>query len=272
MRLPGWSLADAVSEFLQSPRGVIASLAGSSLAWGGTPVVLGGRLTALEDLVAGVLPFATVGVASVVTVDAVAVGVAFEWVLFGYLVFRLLPRLLPADEPAGPVLESGRFRLLAVASVVALAQPLGASLPVILAESVRVVTVDSARDFLGLFVVWVLVSWGAIGGYLYREYWRTASPDDRIDFVDQMTGDAVTSDRRADERADLRRDDWVGPTSSGFLLLGASGKVVVMCSLLAFVAALGSMLFPLVETLVLVGILTGSVVDRRPSSRFAGAL
>lgn len=199
MRRPGRSLVEALSGFLRSPSGVLASLAGNSLAWGGTPVVLGGRLTVLEDVVAGLLPFATAGVATVFAVHAVTVGVAFEWVLFGYLVFRLLSRLLPTGEPAGGVLEPRRFRLLAVASVVALAQPLGASLPVIFSESVRVVTLDSAGDFLGLFPVWIALRWGVVGGYLYWGWWRDASPDDRIDFFDQTTGDTVTPDQRADE-------------------------------------------------------------------------
>jgi hypothetical protein len=167
MRVPGQSLLARASALVRSPRAVAASLAGNSLAWQALPDLLASGLGRLADAAWGALPFGLTAVV-VATEDAATVGLVFEWVLFGYLVYRLLPRLFPDEEPGASVLDERWFKLLTAALVLALAQPIAASLPVLAVDSLRLVRIDSGSAFVAVFGTWGVVSWTLLYASLRR--------------------------------------------------------------------------------------------------------
>jgi hypothetical protein len=263
MRLSSPSAVRSLLAGVRSSRAALVALAGNSVLLRGLPDLVVAALVRLLRVIPDWVPVVAAALTSVVAADLATVGLLFEWVLFSYLLYGLLPRLLPGEAPAGPVFGERRFRLLSVALTVALAFPLAAVVPVAFTPPLPQV-VGSARGIGVLLVTWMAVALAGTAGYLHVRWWRNASADEQLDFVAATIGREPTAERRADERRSLERDDWAGRLSSGLLLAGTSGRVVVVCALLGFVTAFAGMLFPLVEVAVVAGIVAGVATERVP--------
>lgn len=238
------------------------ALAGNSVVWRGLPDLVVAALVRLLRLIPDWLPVVATALTGLVAADLSLLGHLFEWLLFSYLLYRLFPRLLPDEAPAGPVFAERRFRLLAVAISVALALPIAAVVPSAFRPSLPDAVALASAPWVPLGVL--VAAAVAVTSYVYVRWWRHATPDEKLAFAAAAVGHEPTAERLTAELATLERDDWAATLDSGLLLFGSAGRVVLVCGMLGLVAAFAGMLFPLVEVVVVAGVAAGLVAERFP--------
>ncbi|WP_276260145.1 hypothetical protein [Haloglomus litoreum] len=252
-------------------------LAGNSIAWRLLPDAAGHRLAGLLEVALDGLVGTLVGITLTLTLaDLRLLGVAFDALLYFYLVSRTLPRFLPDGPPAGDTLGSRRFVYAASGAVLCLGFPLSMFLPVLFAASPVALLADatglslaapSAPVAVGFFFGWNLLLWVGISWYVHRSWWSTADLDERVAFYDQVLAKDVD---RAEVRRMVTRDGWLG---SLFRRLALLVPVILVVTMLAFFAVLSGfviILFPLPELVLLTAAVGSVVANRWPGGRLSG--
>lgn len=252
-------------------------LAGNSIAWRLLPDAVGHRLAGLLDVALDGLVGALVGAAVTLTLaDLRLLGVAFDALLYFYLVSRTLPRFLPDEPPAGDVLGTEGFVYAASGAVLCLGFPISMVLPVPFAASPVALLADatglslaapSGPASVGFFLAWNLLLWVGISWYVHRSWWGGADLDARVSFYDQLLAKRVD---RTEVRRMITRDGWLGSLFRRQALLVPVMLVVTTLAFFAVLSGFAIILFPLPE-LVLLAAAVGSVVANRwPSGRLSG--
>lgn len=72
--------------------------------------------------------------------------------------------------------------------------------------------------------------------------------------MNQLAGRGMTPEQRDEEIEALTRDGWLSPVSNCFAILAGTGSILVMSFILGVTAGSASMLFPLPELVVLLGV------------------
>ena len=275
------SIANAITTAVSTPRRVFTVLAGNSLFFRVVPESLLPALGRAADTVAdlAVIPLAVTAIAARGD-ELQVIGVGFEWLLLGYIVYRFFPRLFPGDGPVNTELERRRFRVLVTALALLWAVPLADLMPSLFGQSVLPPVVErfvfGGELFAPAFVGWIVGSALLLGGYLYTRWWHDATIDDRMAFMTRIRPGKPSANERDKIRERLGRDDWVGSVTDGLGLLSAVFVLVLVCLFFSLSIGIAGTLFPLPQVVVLVGV-TGSLVgerfpERTRLGRFGGAV
>lgn len=263
------AVTNALTATVTTPRRALATLAGNSLLFRAVPDTLLPALGRVADSLAdtALIPFVLAALA-VRGEELRLVGAGFDWLLLGYLVYQLLPRLFSEAEPAASFVGRRRFRLLATVLVCVFAVPIADQVPGVFSRSVLPPVVASAVNrmdvFVFVFVGWILASSTLIGVYLHGAWWRDAAIDERVAFMDQIRPGSPTDEQRAEIRDDLGRDDWVAPVSNGVGVISCTLVLVAVCLFLSMAVGFVGILFPLPQVVVLVGVTAPAVGKRFP--------
>ncbi|MUV87382.1 hypothetical protein GJ631_12620 [Natronomonas sp. CBA1123] len=263
------AVRSALTAAVATPRRVLATLAGNSLLFRALPDGLTSVAGRFGDLLADatVVPFVLAALA-VSGEELRLVGAGFDWLLLGYLVYQLLPRLFSDADPAASVIGRRRFRLLATVLVCVFAVPLADQMPGVFSRSVLPAVVASVMTrpevFVFVFVGWILASSTLIAAYLHWTWWRDAAIDDRVEFMDQIRPGSPTDEKQAEIHDDLTREDWVGPVSNGLGVVSCTLVLVAVCLFLSMAVGFVGILFPLPQVVVLVGVAAPAVGKRLP--------
>ena len=263
------AVTSALTAAVATPRRALATLAGNSLLFRAVPdailPVVGRVADSLADT--AVIPFVLAALA-VRGEELRLVGAGFDWLLLGYLVYQLLPRLFSDADPAASVVGRWRFRLLTTVLVCVFAIPIADQMPGVFSRSVLPSEVTSAVNRLDVFVAvlagWILASSTLIGLYIHRWWWRGATIDERVEFMDQIRPGSPTDEQKAGMREDLTRDNWVATVSNSLGVTSCALIFVAVCLFLSFIVGFVGILFPLPQVVVLVGVAAPAVGKRLP--------
>lgn len=274
------SIATALATVVSTPRRVFTVLAGNSLLFRVVPdglPALGRAADTVADL--AVVPLVLTALA-VRGEELQVIGVGFEWLLLGYIVYRSFPRLFSGDGPVNTELKRRPFRALVTALALVWAVPLADLMPSLFGRSVLPPVVERFAFGGGLFAPaflgWILGSGLLLGGYLYTQWWRDATVDGRMEFMIRIRPGKPSEGEREEIRERLGRDDWVGHVTDGLGLLSAVLVLVFVCLFFSFSIGVADTLFPLPQVVVLVGVAGSLVGERFPErtrlGRFGGAV
>lgn len=263
------AVTSALTAAVATPRRALATLAGNSLLFRAVPdallPVVGRGADSLADT--AVIPFVLAALA-VRGEELRLVGAGFDWLLLGYLVYQLLPRLFSDADPAASVVGRRRFRLLTTVLVCVFAIPIADQMPGVFSRSVLPSAVTLAVNRLDVFVSvlvgWILASSTLIGLYIHRWWWREVTIDERVEFMDQIRPGSPTDEQKEGMREDLTRDNWVGLVSNGLGVTSCALILVAVCLFLSFIVGFVGILFPLPQVVVLVGVAAPAVGKRLP--------
>lgn len=248
---------ESITDEIRRRWGVFGSLAGGSILGRALPrLVEGGSFRYLGDI-PELIPLVSVSIGGIQITQFGIVGLALEWLLISYLVFLSFPKILPLTEPAGEITDSRTLQVILTITVITLAKPVASYLPVAFSSTLPILQSSLGIGFLYFLLFWIVISLLVILVYIYISWWREASNEEKIDLVDQLSGGQLNQEQRDEEVRRLSKGGWESSTSKSLLLVGAAGRLLVICMLLGMVAGFANMLFPLLES----GILAGAVVS-----------
>lgn len=249
----------AILDVVRSPKGVLAALAGNSIAWRVVPDVFPPRVaTVLADVAES-----TAGPTATTLVGFVAGRLAFvafgiEWLMLLYALHLFLPRLsrvIGFEE----LLRQRGLRLLVAGYTLSISIAMGYSFsPLTEVEFAADGEFPIEASFAETWVIFMLLV-GIIpfSVYLWR-YHDLSTPERRLRIIRRFT----TVKGASDSEFGFRREDWIGWVADVALFLAMGTQIWAISITSALGIVILNSLFPLPEVLVLCAVAAGAI-DRR---------
>lgn len=250
---------------------LIGTLAGNSLLFRILPEMTHFRpLRLLIDILNIEFLSLLVAFLSIQTTGFRVIAVASEQLLFYFILYKYLPKILPSGPKVNEVVKLHSFKLLILTITAVIAIPIQSGVPAIWdADLVTLFNFQELPDFLffqtfGWVIFGLAMGWLLIAGYVYVTWWRDASIADKIEFMDQSSRQTMTHEQRIEETKNLAKSNWIGVLSRSMGLIVVSGLLTATSFFLGFLVGFATMLFPLPELFIIIAIGIGAVGNVSP--------
>jgi len=113
---------------------------------------------------------------------------------------------------------------------------------------------------------YTVVSTIIIGAYVYIQWFRYASPRDRVTFIQQIAPGRWLDSAREEELTYQTHGGWVTWVSTSLMIVLSGLLVTFACLLLGFVGGAASAMFPVSEVIIITGFSASALAERQSGS------